>query len=121
MILQHFQRYSLCNESPLKDLEKVFHQPSSQPSSQSVPDVSRIQQSDVEELLSIVTSLRSRLTQLESEVSDLRARQKSQSQSSTISSPSISTTDSDTEGDTEGPDSEQGVFLMPSKQRKKAR
>ena len=70
--------YSLHNNSPLKDLEKIFHQPTpssensaSQPVSSSQL-TSSTQQSEVNELLAIVAALSTRLSQLETEVRRLR-------------------------------------------------
>ena len=67
--------YSLMNKSPLKDVDKIFHQTG--PASSSFTDgddTDTSQTSEIAELVLVVASLNSRLSKLEVEVTELRSK-----------------------------------------------
>ena len=76
--------YSLVNNAPLKDMDKVFHPLSSPPPAQPTDCASpqHTDQADLADLLTVVANLTSRVTQLEKELAFLQAQS---SQTRTVS------------------------------------
>ena len=72
--------YSLCDESPMKDLDKVFHPPPSSEQENQRPTSA----SEIAELLSVIAALSDRVGKLEEEVSSLRSSQRNSEGSSYI-------------------------------------
>ena len=120
---------SVSNEIAHKDLEKIFHPPSvNQSQTQSSAETNGVQ-SEVEELLTIVSSLRNRLTHLEKEVAQLQAKVQQgaeqmgkqtvlpNSDSEHVSSESETEAEDDVSRDNDVNDE----FMMPREQRKKER
>lgn len=65
--------YSICNGSPLRDMERAFQRPSTSLDTQEQPSVSD-HISEIQHLLEIVTSLKDRVDALEKEVEALKTQ-----------------------------------------------
>ena len=108
--------YSLCDESPMRDLDKVFHPALSSEQGNQRPTSA----SEIAELLSVIAALSDRVEKLEEEVSSLRSSQRS-TETSERSEQAAADSQSDSAQPSDAEDDEGTFQTAKSKKRRKKR
>ena len=122
--------FSVCNGSPMRDLDKVFHPPSTSSSQQEPASTGENEgrrpqtpnEGEIAELLSVVASLTRRVSQLEKEVATMRAQSRGSEEATPTQEAMDTPLSSETEREEDGePEADDFQPASSQSQRRKQR